>query len=907
MVAIPIRSADDALAQPQLMEAVRRGVISIVGSRIKYALAQERTYDWLDREEWVRAFTVSWLVIDKGYPINRIRLEVVVPRRTPSDSADIVVYTDDECREPYLVVETKSCDQSGLDRNQGIEQSFGNANSLRAPLTLYDEGIVSFLFDVMNFPSTERVANRFGDRDALPKEYGNVPTYTHVAGQTGDIEPLRPQQLEARIRQAHSLIWAGGRRDPLTAFDEWSKLLFAKVMDERTTPTGEPRKFQIGTNETSATIANRTHSLFAQACSTDPTIFPPDTRIALADSKISEVVRILQSVSFTRTDIDSIGKAFEQFFGSIFRGGLGQYFTMRQLARFVVATLDVTHEDFVLDPTAGSGGFLLESLLQVWHRIDDTFRGQPESQIQRVKYDFANNQVFGIEIHEVLARICKINLLLHHDGHTNIEANRSCLDSIFINPRLNPPKERFTRIVGNPPFGTDVSEGDDEQLGQNRLSNFRIANGLRQVASEQVIIERSIDLLEPSGRLGLVVPDGLLNNQGDRSNCPQTRSLIASNGQVLAIVSLPDHAFRKSGVQNKTSILFFEKFSRVDKRNFDREHDRLVATGVPEASAISQGLSNLGLDYPVFLAEANQVGYTSTGTPSSQNDLYKSGNNGALASDQSGTILHEWRKFRENPSKYVGFAAPDCMALPFDSLWLAHASNRLDPKYHLFKREAARPLPSGWVRMRISDVMARREEEADFSSDPDRMFHVMTISQTGEIRQREAGKGRNPPEWRATYFEESPGSWYLAHAGDVVFSSIDLWKGCIALVPEEFDGALVSNEFPIYEITDSRLSPEFLQSLLRSRYYQRAFRAITTGHSNRRRTQAVDFEALEIAFPTDHGEQLHLVTAITDARRQMRAASETLRAAINGFSDLIDGRGDEELPEINGEPTIEDE
>jgi type I restriction enzyme M protein len=575
MTDIPIESKDDALSQPAVSEAIKRGLITIVESRVKYALAKAQECNWDDPEEWVRAHTVAWLIIEKGYPANRIKLEFPVPRRTPNDFADVVVFSDDECREPYLVGENKASGQTESSRFQGIEQVFGNAKSLRAKFALYDEGSASAIFYVAGHPPTERVENRLGDRDRLPQEYGNVPIYTYIAGEPGDISPLQSHQLEMRIRRAHSLIWAGGRRDPLTAFDEWSKLLFAKVIDERTTPTGSPRRFQVGSGETSATVANRIHSLFAQACQTDASIFGPETRISLTDTKITEVVRTLQGVSFTRTDIDSIGKAFEQFFGSIFRGGLGQYFTMRQLARFVVAMLDVSHEDFVLDPTCGSGGFLLEALLQVWHRVDARFAGQPPDQVQRIKYDFAKTQVFGIEIHEVLARICKINLLLHHDGHTNIEANRSALDSAFTNPRLNPPLNKFSVVVGNPPFGTEIKEGDDEQLGHNRLENFKLAAGLRKVDSEQIVLERSIDFLEPGGRLGLIVPDGLLNNRGVRSNCPQTRQLMASRGRILAIVSLPDYAFRKSGAQNKTSILFFQKFTEAERRRIDRELARL--------------------------------------------------------------------------------------------------------------------------------------------------------------------------------------------------------------------------------------------------------------------------------------------------------------------------------------------
>ena len=164
----------------------------------------------------------------------------------------------------------------------------------------------------------------------------------------------------------------------------------------------------------------------------------------------------------------------------------------------------------------------------------------------------------------------------------------------------------------------------------------------------------------------------------------------------------------------------------------------------------------------------------------------------------------------------------------------------------------------------------------------------MTLGQNGEIRYREAGKGRNPPEWLGMYFADSASEWYAATVGDVVFSSIDLWKGCIAVVPREFDGALVTKEYPIYQILDERLDPEFLACLLRSRYYQRAFRAITTGHSNRRRTQQEDFEALEVYFPEDRQEQVELIAGIRTARNTLREAAESLKQQYRHFSDIIE-------------------
>jgi type I restriction enzyme M protein len=197
--------------------------------------------------------------------------------------------------------------------------------------------------------------------------------------------------------------------------------------------------------------------------------------------------------------------------------------------------------------------------------------------------------------------------------------------------------------------------------------------------------------------------------------------------------------------------------------------------------------------------------------------------------------------------------------------------------------------------------MERREELAEPDEKPTAAVAVMTIGQTGEIRQREAGKGNNPPEWLGMYFEDSSSTWYAARQGDVVFSSIDLWKGCIAVVPEEFDGALVTKEFPIYRVTDERIDPEFLSALFRSRYYQRAFRAITTGYSNRRRTQTADFEALEITFPESREVQRDLIADIVRARRNQQEAASTLREAMLRFSDVIDSRGDEEYQEVGDE------
>lgn len=890
-----VLSADEVLAFPFVEEAQARGFIVVMDGRVMYRLGKDAEYTWSDPEEWVRCAIVAFLIVDKGYPPKRMATEVSIPRRLPGDYADIVVFEDDRRQRPFLVVECKSDPQNDGSRRQGIEQAMGAAHSLRARWSLYEEWGYSVLFDSSEaYGSLERDENQRGDRRRIPIGYDeNPPIYAFVAQHDGgDIAPADARRLESKVRRTHSLIWSGGKRDPLTSFDEWSKLLFAKVHDERTTPNSAPRRFQVGSGETATVVATRIHMLFAEAAEQDKTIFPEGTRIDLPDEKVAEVVRTLQDISITDTDADTIGRAFEEFFGSVFRGELGQYFTMRQIARFTVAAIGVKHTDWIIDPTAGSGGFLLEALLQGWHYIDTNFAGRQDHERNRI--DFALQRVYGIEIHRILARILKINLLLHHDGHTNIEGDRSCLDIEFINGRLATHwRQGFTIVVGNPPFGDTVRQGDSDLLGENTLDDFAVAHGRTQVPSEHAVLERGIEMLrDGEGRLAFVLPDGLLNNQGEQSNCPNVRRFIARTCRIEAIISLPDHAFRKSGAQNKTSILFLRKYSGAERERWRSAYAAAISGGFSEDAAIGAALQEI--DYRVFLAEANFIGYTATGQRSDKNELFRADESGFVSDDQAGTILGELRRFKDDANAYDGRRQPDCMAMSAADMWDAHPSHRMDPKYHLFKLEEEAVVPYEWAKVEIRKAMRRRIEPVRPELKPEDEVVVLTVSQSGELRARVAGKGRTPPEWRGMYFEDMPTNWFGVRAGDVVFSRIDLWKGCIAVVPPEFDGALVSGEFPIYKVEDERLDPEFLSTLLRSRYYQRAFRAITTGHSNRRRTQEEDFEQLEICFPESQDEQRRLVADVLAARRALRASEEALREAMLRFSDQLDQRGDEE-------------
>lgn len=886
---------------PLVETAEDRGYLSIDNGRVTYHHSDPSDYEY-DGEEKVRAYTYSWLVIEKNYPTDNIETEVTVPRRTPEDKADIVVYDSDELETPYLVVENKK--ETHNDWDQAIEQGFGNANSLRdTKYMIVDKYDKSSLYDIQNYPPTERDKNLIGSRERLPESYEESIDFRLIAGQESDIEPSDVSKLETRIRKTHAEIWSGGKRDPLTSFDEWSKLLFAKIYDERYTQNGDPRRFQSGTDQSASQVSNRIHELFADACDEDPTVFS-DTQINLPAEKINSIVQILEEESFTGQDLDGIGRAFEEFFGQIFRGQLGQYFTRRELTRYMVASLGPESDDFIIDPTVGSGGFLLEALFQVWKHIENNYR---EAEAQRLKYDFAHGHLYGVEIHPTLARICKTNLILHKDGHTNIEADRSCLDSEFDVDRIDDGE--FSMVVGNPPFGDSIEEGDRDRLGDNSLDNFNLSRK-NKLKTEIAVIEKSVKFLKPGGTLSFVVPDGLLNNYSEQSNCPQLRRYLLREGKITAVTSLPDHAFTKAGAQNKTSILFFKKYTEQERRAFHSSLDNIKEergiddmddlTGAEKWDVMADAVAEN--DYQTFLAEAKEIGYAPTGQSIEQNDLYELGDDGLPIADDESTILGQYNKFKNNPQTYTGLNDPETMSISASEMFGRRSDGRIDPKYHLFQRQAMNEPPEGMQRVRLGDVLEERDERVDPTNHDEVEFKVPTVTHDGDMTKREAGKGHNPVAWEGQYFSGSS-RWHYMYEGDIVFSRIDLWKGAISIVGEEFDGAICTTEFPVYRVADEeRIDPHYLQLLLRSNYFLKAIRAIITGHSNRRRTQQDDFENLEIFVP-EIEEQRKIAEEFESRIERIEKAQEELDNLNQMLDDVV--TGDESISELIEKETDE--
>lgn len=158
----------------------QKGYIELLneGTTIHY-VAPEKKYRFTDPEEQVRARFYVELIELFQYSENRIDLEVRVPRRTPSDLADIVVFQDDEKKNPFIVVECKKDEISEAEFKQATEQAFGNCNSLGGHYAVVVAGNTRRSFDVKNHKPGERTENIIA---APPIRYNIVEEWRYKKG-----------------------------------------------------------------------------------------------------------------------------------------------------------------------------------------------------------------------------------------------------------------------------------------------------------------------------------------------------------------------------------------------------------------------------------------------------------------------------------------------------------------------------------------------------------------------------------------------------------------------------------------------------------------------------------------------------------------------------------------------------
>jgi type I restriction enzyme M protein len=603
--------------------------------------------DWLQAspEELVRQRLILELSVKYGYSLDQMAQERRIRDGRRSVRADILICRDAEAmrdnRDYVLVVECKA--ESVPLMIDDFWQGEGYARNVQCEfLVMHNERETKCLRLTPGAPGRRHEVERIPSAsDWLSQEA--------LDGLRVATKAFTRDEFRRLLADCHAILRDNHKMDPGAAFDEISKILFIKMSVER---TGLRSRFTTDyLAQYEAIRRGRESEVVADLFDDAKRVFRADDLFAADDqlnvslATFKRIVNRLAPFDLSSTSDDVKGIAFESFLGQTFRGELGQFFTPRPVVEFMVEMLDPTTEDLICDPASGTGGFLIKAFQHVRDSIiyeAEKAKREAELELERVAaaegwspedlsekieaafevinkdlapdepssrmYRLSRQQIFGTDAEARAARVSKMNMIMHGDGHGGIYYHDGLLDIGGVLPG------RFTKILTNPPFGSNV--GQDQIVGATDQTRVSVRRDLQEAyeqefgtawrtsyeslqqsardrlpiltlfdigrdpvggpiatsavrpnrSTETLFLERCLDLLAPGGELAIVLPEGILNNP----SMQWLRDYVESRARLLAVVSLPHEVFASSKATVKTSLVFLSRFTDEEETEWQR-------------------------------------------------------------------------------------------------------------------------------------------------------------------------------------------------------------------------------------------------------------------------------------------------------------------------------------------------
>ncbi|MCP1166783.1 SAM-dependent methyltransferase [Bacillus sp. 1813sda1] len=379
-----------------------------------------------------------------------------------------------------------------------------------------------------------------------------------------------------RLIECHNVIRSMERMSPETAVTELNKLIFLKITNENI----DLEILDIADDLINEMFKDAVHhpiNLYNH-------IWLPKDKIELRATTSIEVMRILEKINITylqATDYDA-------FLERVFKGEIVQHVTPRAVVKFMVSILNPLQGEVIGDPCVGTAGFLIEAM--------DYMRNQPKDLILYDRTQRDNTACYGSEINSTIARIAKMKMLINgysardiypHDGLINKKG-------MFEN--------RFDVLFAHPPIGGKIDSkltifpwdiDNIEEIDSYNLETFygneyleaveRVRNSINQPIlstfdlgsvsnlTEVLFLERSLHLLKPGGRMGIILPNRLLVH----NRLEKVRNYVESKAKILLLCTLPSKLFGTS--IRDTTIIFLQRFSDVEENAYKNLLERITA------------------------------------------------------------------------------------------------------------------------------------------------------------------------------------------------------------------------------------------------------------------------------------------------------------------------------------------
>lgn len=373
-------------------------------------------------------------------------------------------------------------------------------------------------------------------------------------------------EVKNKVDKIWEHFWTGGVTNPLTVIEQFTYLLFIKGLDDTQKRMEKQSLITCKPIERPLFTKEQEHlrwSKFKEEESEEmfrivkDDVFPHMKSIGEENSHFTKhlenavfviptpllLQRVITGIDNLLNDLpvqnkDALGDLYEYLLSKLATSGTnGQFRTPRHIIDMMVKLMKPTPMDKIVDPAAGTAGFLVSAAEYVYkYHYEEIFNSNNKDLRQ-----YYNSSMFnGYDTDSTMLRIGAMNLMLHGIESPNVIQ----LDSLS---KSNNQEEEYTLCLANPPFKGSL---DAEEVNPNLL------NKLKTKKTELLFLALMIRLLKIGGRCAVIVPDGVLF--GSSTAHKGIRKELVDNQRLEAVISMPSGVFKPyAGVS--TAILIFTK------------------------------------------------------------------------------------------------------------------------------------------------------------------------------------------------------------------------------------------------------------------------------------------------------------------------------------------------------------
>jgi type I restriction enzyme M protein len=282
-----------------------------------------------------------------------------------------------------------------------------------------------------------------------------------------------------------------------------------------------------------------------------------DRQLHFTDNTLHFVADELGDYRMIDLGIQTVSLAFQVLRSAALKQEEGQYFTPQPVIEAGIRLLKLQWDDLIIDPACGTGGFLVQAMVEMGRRVTD------KAELSR----WAQTHLYGIDKDKIGVKLTKAVMQIAGDGSAqcvrgdSVRTHQWAKHFSHMLGRFD--NGRFSVVVTNPPFGNNLKVSAEDA----RLAGLDIAcaggTAYQEMEIGLLFLQRAYELLKVRGRLGIVLPETYFFS----SNYAFLFRWLRRHFRPLAVANVPMEAFQ-GFCRAKTNFYVFEKVRAAARKGF---------------------------------------------------------------------------------------------------------------------------------------------------------------------------------------------------------------------------------------------------------------------------------------------------------------------------------------------------